>query len=77
MSVNLKSLVSVLHAEWNGSDTVVFIEHISIDSRSLQNGSQTLFFALAGVNNDAHSYISELIGKGVQNFVVEYIPENC
>lgn len=77
MSVNLKSLVSVLHAEWTGSDAAVFIDHISIDSRSLQNGSQTLFFALSGVNNDAHSYILELIEKGVQNFVVEYIPEKC
>lgn len=77
MSVNLKSLVSVLHAEWIGSDTAIFIDHISIDSRSLQNGSQTLFFALSGVNNDAHSYILELIEKGVENFVVEYIPENC
>ena len=77
MSVNLKSLLSVLHAEWIGSDTAIFIDHISIDSRSLQNGSQTLFFALSGVNNDAHSYILELIEKGVENFVVEYIPENC
>jgi alanine racemase len=77
MNVNLKSLVSVLHAEWNGSDAAVFIDHISIDSRSLQNGSLTLFFALSGVNNDAHSYVSELIEKGVQNFVVEYIPEKC
>ena len=77
MSVNLKSLVSVLHAEWIGSDTAIFIDHISIDSRSLQNGSQTLFFALSGVNNDAHSYVLELIEKGVENFVVEYIPENC
>ncbi len=77
MSVNLKSLVSVLHAEWIGSDEAIFIDHISIDSRSLQNGSKTLFFALSGVNNDAHFYISELIEKGVQNFAVEYIPENC
>lgn len=76
MSVNLKSLVSVLHADWTGSDAAVFIDHISIDSRSLQNGSQTLFFALTGVNNDGHSYILELIEKGVQNFVVQYIPEN-
>ncbi|WP_269234381.1 bifunctional UDP-N-acetylmuramoyl-tripeptide:D-alanyl-D-alanine ligase/alanine racemase [Flavobacterium flavigenum] len=76
MSVNLKSLVSVLHADWTGSDAAVFVDHISIDSRSLQNGSQTLFFALTGVNNDGHSYILELIEKGVQNFVVQYIPEN-
>ncbi len=77
MSINLKNLIPVLDAKWIGSETDIFIDHISIDSRSLQNGSQTLFFALAGVNNDAHLYIPELIEKGVQNFVVQYIPENC
>ncbi len=75
MSINLKSLVSVLNAKWIGSDADVLIDHISIDSRSLQNGSQTLFFALAGVNNDAHLFIPDLIENKVQNFVVQYIPE--
>src|SRR5690606_8197585 len=42
-----------------------------------QNGSQTLFFALSGINNDAHLFIPELIEKGVCNFVVEHIPDNC
>lgn len=77
MSLNLKSLVSVLNAKWIGSDADVLIDHISIDSRSLQNGSQTLFFALAGVNNDAHLFIPDLIENKVQNFVVQYIPEGC
>lgn len=76
MSINLKSLILVLNAEWIGLNTDIFIDHVSIDSRSLQNGSQTLFFALSGANNDAHLYISELIQKGVQNFVVQYIPDN-
>lgn len=76
MSINLKSLISVLNAKLTGSDKDVFIDHISIDSRSLQNGSKTLFIALSGVNNDAHLYIKELIEKGVQNFVVQYIPED-
>lgn len=76
MSINLKSLISVFNAEWIGSDTDIFVDHISIDSRSLQNGAKTLFIALSGANNDAHLYISELIEKGVQNFVVQYIPEN-
>lgn len=76
MSINLKSLIPVFKAEWIGSDTDIFVDHISIDSRSLQNGSKTLFIALSGVNNDAHLYIAELIEKGVQNFVVQYIPEN-
>ncbi len=76
MSINIKSLIPVLEAEWMGPDSDVFVDHISIDSRSLQNGSKTLFIALSGVNNDAHLYIEELIDKGVQNFVVQYIPEN-
>ncbi len=76
MSINLKSLIPVFNAEWIGSDSDIFVDHISIDSRSLQNGSKTLFIALSGVNNDAHLYISELIEKGVQNFVIQYIPEN-
>ncbi|MBS7254921.1 bifunctional UDP-N-acetylmuramoyl-tripeptide:D-alanyl-D-alanine ligase/alanine racemase [Flavobacterium branchiicola] len=76
MSINLKNLVPVLDAKWLGNETDIFVDHISIDSRSLQNGSQTLFIALSGANNDAHLYIAELIEKGVQNFVVQYIPEN-
>ncbi|AWK07370.1 bifunctional UDP-N-acetylmuramoyl-tripeptide:D-alanyl-D-alanine ligase/alanine racemase [Flavobacterium crocinum] len=75
MSLNLKSLISVLNAKCEGLENDVFIDHISIDSRSLQNGSQTLFFALTGVNNDAHLFIPDLIEKGVQNFVVHYIPK--
>jgi Alr-MurF fusion protein len=53
------------------------IQHISIDSRSLENSSKTLFFALKGPNNDGHKHIIELIDKGVRNFVVSYIPPNA
>lgn len=77
MSLNSKDLISVINAKFIGSKEAVLIDHISIDSRSLQNGSQTLFFALSGVNNDAHLFIPDLIEKGVQNFVVQNIPENC
>ena len=76
MSINLKNIIPVLNANWTGPNTNIFIDHISIDSRSMQNGSATLFFALSGVNNDAHLYIPELIEKGVQNFVVHHIPKN-
>lgn len=50
------------------------IDNVSIDSRSLQNNSGTLFFALKGQNHDGHQYIAELIEKGVINFVVGHIP---
>ena len=63
-------------AQLNFSNSAIEFDHISIDSRSLQNGNTTLFFCLKGQNNDAHVYIQSLIEKGVQHFVVEYIPEN-
>lgn len=75
MSVNLKNIIQILHAKWSGGNSDINIDHISIDSRSLQNGSKTLFFALSGPNNNAHDYIPDLIEKGVQNFVVTQIPE--
>ncbi len=76
MNVSLKNIVPILHAKWLGLQTNSIIENISIDSRSLQNSSQTLFFAIVGPNNDAHTYIESLLIKGVQNFVVTHIPEN-
>jgi Alr-MurF fusion protein len=76
LSLNSKKLATILHAKWLGNNPNTIVENISIDSRSMQNGSQTLFFALVGPNNDAHIYIGELIQNGVQNFVVTHIPEN-
>ncbi|WP_396150102.1 bifunctional UDP-N-acetylmuramoyl-tripeptide:D-alanyl-D-alanine ligase/alanine racemase [Flavobacterium sp.] len=68
---------NILHeANINFSNSKIEFEHISIDSRSLQNGNTSLFFCLKGQNNDAHIFIESLIEKGVQHFVVEYIPEN-
>lgn len=46
------------------------INHYSIDSRSIKNGEQTLFYALEGKSRDGHTYIDELIDKGVRNFIV-------
>jgi Alr-MurF fusion protein len=76
MNLSLKNTASILDAQSVGNESNTSIESISIDSRSLQNGSQTLFFALVGSNNDAHFYIKGLIDKGVRNFVVQYIPES-
>ena len=59
----------------NNADDVVF-DHISIDSRSLQNSSNTLFFCLKGQNHDAHNYIEALLVKDVSHFIVETIPKH-
>ncbi|TRX28002.1 bifunctional UDP-N-acetylmuramoyl-tripeptide:D-alanyl-D-alanine ligase/alanine racemase [Flavobacterium franklandianum] len=74
MTLSIQNIEKILHAKRFG-DSNGTIDTISIDSRSLQNNQKTLFFALVGPNNDAHQYISELIEKGVQNFVVTHIPE--
>lgn len=76
MSLGLQNITSVIKAEWIGQNDDLAINHISIDSRSLQNDGETLFFALVGPNHDGHIYIEELIKKGVKAFVVHYIPEN-
>ncbi|OCB76658.1 bifunctional UDP-N-acetylmuramoyl-tripeptide:D-alanyl-D-alanine ligase/alanine racemase [Flavobacterium crassostreae] len=77
MSIALKNIVLVVQATWSGESLDAVVETVSIDSRSLQNSSHTLFFALVGPNNDAHTYIKDLVHSGVKNFVVQYIPEGC
>lgn len=74
MTLSIKNIEKILHAKKFG-DSNSTIDTISIDSRSLQNNKNTLFFALVGPNNDAHIYIPNLIEKGVQTFVVNHIPE--
>jgi len=74
MTLSIQNLEKILHAKKVGKSNTI-IDNISIDSRSLQNNKNTLFFALVGPNNDAHIYISDLIEIGVQNFVVTHIPK--
>ncbi len=76
MSLSTQNIAPIINAKWYENSNSFEIDHISIDSRSLQNGKTTLFFALVGPNNNGHIYIEELIQKGVRNFVVTSIPEN-
>ena len=73
MTLSISNIQKIIHANRFG-DCDGIIENISIDSRSLQNNHNTLFFALVGPNNNGHHYIGELIEKGVKNFVVTSIP---
>lgn len=73
--IAITDIASALQAVWSEPAASARIGHISIDSRSLENGPQTLFFALSGPNNDAHRYIGELIDCGVHHFIVSHIPE--
>ena len=75
LSLKIQHIIPEIKAVFHGNSESE-IDNVSIDSRSLQNNSGTLFFALSGANNDAHQYIEDLISKGVQNFVVNHIPKN-
>ncbi len=76
MNLSIQKTAKILNSKIVGNYFFSEINNISIDSRSLQNNAGTLFFALVGANNDAHIYIGDEIAKGVQNFVVNYIPDN-
>ena len=77
MSIPVKNIIPIFQAKFFGNNAEAVVDNVSIDSRSLQNSAHTLFFALVGPNNDAHTFIKDLIAIGVQNFVVTYIPEGC
>ena len=77
MSVKIQDIIPALHSRFDGIQPDGVIDNVSIDSRSLQNNSGTLFFALGGQNRDGHQYIIELINKGVLNFVVTHIPADA
>ncbi len=70
MIFTVNHIAEILDAKFLGTSPNAEINHISIDSRSLNNGSHTLYFALVGTNHDGHDYITELYQKGVRNFVV-------
>lgn len=74
MSVALYKVAQEIQAQWTENVSNQFIDHISIDSRSLQNNATSLFFALKGANHDGHIYIKQLYKKEVVNFVVDHIP---
>ncbi|RWW99555.1 bifunctional UDP-N-acetylmuramoyl-tripeptide:D-alanyl-D-alanine ligase/alanine racemase [Flavobacterium cerinum] len=74
MSIKIQDIVVAMHSKFEGIQPDMEIDNVSIDSRSLQNNTGTLFFALTGQNRNGHQYINDLIHKGVVNFVVNHIP---
>lgn len=46
------------------------IEHLLIDSRKITFAQTSLFFAIKGERHDGHLFLSELIERGVRNFIV-------
>lgn len=74
--MNTVELARLLDAEIVGNIEVVDLETygVSVDSRSLQHGTKTIFFALTGNNHDGHDFIPMLVEQGVRFFVVHKLP---
>jgi len=52
------------------------INDLLIDSRKLISTHKNLFIALKSNRNDGHKFITELINKGVNNFLISELPNN-
>ena len=50
------------------------IKNIVIDSRTVTDGGQAVFFAIRGNRNDGHDYLNSVVKKGVAAVVVSKIP---
>lgn len=80
MKIKTSILSNVLQTTTSLQEKELTILDISIDSRSLRNTENTLFFALKGTNHNAHNYLVDLYAKGVRYFVVSQnvsLPDNA
>ena len=71
MKLNIQEIAKSVEGTFLSTAAGDEILHLSIDSRSSKYGANELFIALKGPNHNAHLFISELIDKGIKNFLVE------
>ncbi|UAY53679.1 bifunctional UDP-N-acetylmuramoyl-tripeptide:D-alanyl-D-alanine ligase/alanine racemase [Ferruginibacter albus] len=67
----MSQIATIIKAKQLQQQQDATVEHILLDSRKLLFPSGTLFFALAGPRRTGNTFITELYGKGVRNFVVD------
>lgn len=72
MEYHLNEIASVVGGTLIGEDNIA--RSVSTDSRSKVN-TDSLFFALRGVNHDGHDYVEQMVKEGVRMFVVERKPD--
>ncbi len=67
----VEQLISSVTAEITGNKNTE-ISHLTYDSRLVKEGS--VFFAVKGTTNDGHSFIPDVISKGVSAIVCQTLP---
>jgi Alr-MurF fusion protein len=65
----INDITAVIAPQYRFTNNAV-IEHLIIDSRKVYFPQTSLFFALKGIQQDGHHYISDLYQKGLRHFVV-------
>ena len=74
-SYNLAKIADVTSGKLSGNSNAPVNELVT-DSRNYIVSANSLFIALRGVSHDGHTYLRELAVRGLQNFMVEYIPDS-
>lgn len=72
MQYNIQQIANLIEATFIADflPESAVINTISIDSRSIKNNRQSLFFAIVGARNNGHQFIQKLYQEGIRNFVV-------
>ena len=66
----IEQVAGIVKGKLQAADNSAIIEHLLLDSRKLVFPANTLFFAIKGPRRDGHQYLTELIEKGVANFII-------
>lgn len=74
MRYPIKTLETLSGAKASYSAPKAVVTEILYDSRRMRKVEGVLFVAISGKHHNGHDYLKELIDKGIQNFLVEYIP---
>lgn len=69
MSQNLKDILYGVNIVATKGSTDVMVDHLTFDSRETKEGS--VFFAIKGVRNDGHNFISQVVENGCKVLIVE------
>ncbi len=76
MSYTLQDVVRITGAELiPGCGEAPRVSRLLTDSRNIEAGADTLFFAINTEANDGLRYVPGLYARGVRNFVVSALPE--
>lgn len=72
MKYYIENIAFIVKGRFSHKNDNPLIEHLLLDSRKIIFPKSSLFIALKGPRRDGHSFISELYGKGIRNFVVSH-----